>query len=69
MYRILVLLVKFKLFKLYLVGDVVVLVLLLVMGAEAAMTGGWVMTVVTVLLWDLLFLLTDRLLGMPMKKR
>ena len=44
-------------------------VLLLVMGAEAAMTGGWVMTVVTVLLWDLLFLLTDRLLGAPMKKR
>ena len=44
-------------------------VLLLLMGAEAAMTDGWVMTLVTVLLWDLLFLLTDRLLGMPRKKR
>ena len=44
-------------------------VLLLVMGAEAAMTGGWIVTAVTVLLWDVLFLLTDRLLGVPMKKR
>ena len=44
-------------------------VLLVVMGAEAAMTEGWVITLVTVLLWDLLFLLTDRLLGMPVKKR
>ena len=43
--------------------------LLLVMGAGAAMAEGWVLTLVTVLLWDLLFLLTDRLLGMPMKKR
>lgn len=43
--------------------------LLLVMGAGAAMTEGWVLTLVTVLLWDLLFLLTDRMLGMPLKKR
>ena len=43
--------------------------LLLLMGAGAAMTEGWLVTVVTVLLWDLLFLLTDRLLGIPLKKR
>ena len=43
--------------------------LLLVMGAGAAMSEGWVLTVVTVLLWDALFLLTDRLLGLPLKKR
>lgn len=43
--------------------------LLAVMGAEAAMTEGWVLTAVTVLLWDLLFLLVDRLLGQPLKKR
>ena len=43
--------------------------LLLVMGAEAAMTGGWLLTAVTVLLWDVLFLLVDRLLGVPLKKR
>lgn len=44
-------------------------VLLAVMGAAAAMTEGWLLTAVTVLLWDVLFLLVDRLLGMPMKKR
>ena len=44
-------------------------VLLLVMGAGAAMGEGWVLTAVTVLLWDVLFLLVDRLLGVPMKKR
>ena len=43
--------------------------MLLVMGAGAAMSEGWVLTVVTVLLWDALFLLTDRLLGLPLKKR
>ena len=43
--------------------------LLLVMGAGAAMSEGWVLTVVTVLLWDALFLLTDRLLGVTLKKR
>lgn len=43
--------------------------LLLVMGAGAAMSEGWVLTVVTVLLWDALFLLTDRLLGVPLKNR
>ena len=43
--------------------------LLVVMGAGAAMSEGWVLTVVTVLLWDALFLLTDRLLGVPLKKR
>ena len=44
-------------------------VLLLVMGAAAAMSGGWVMTAVTVLLWDVLFLLVDHLLGIPIKIR
>ena len=44
-------------------------VLLLVMGAGAAMTEGWLLTAVTVILWDVLFLLVDRLLGLPMKKR
>ena len=44
-------------------------VLLYVMGAGAAMTEGWLLTAVTVLLWDILFLLVDRLLGMPMKRR
>lgn len=44
-------------------------VLLVVMGAGAAMTEGWLLTAVTVLLWDVLFLLVDHLLGVPMKKR
>lgn len=43
--------------------------LLLVMGAGAAMDEGWLLTAVTVLLWDVLFLLVDHLLGKPMKKR
>ena len=43
-------------------------VLLFVAGAGAAMTEGWLLTAVTVLLWDVLFLLVDRLLGMPMKR-
>ena len=43
--------------------------LLVVMGAGAAMSEGWILTLVTVLLWDALFLLTDRLLGVPLKKR
>lgn len=44
-------------------------VLLFVMGAGAAMTEGWLMTAMTVLLWDALFLLVDRLLGSPMNTR
>ena len=44
-------------------------VLLLVMGVGAAMNEGWLLTAVTVILWDALFLLVDRLLGMPMRKR
>lgn len=44
-------------------------VLLFVMGAGAAMSEGWVMTAVTVLLWDVLFLLVDHLLGAPVKTR
>ena len=44
-------------------------VLLFVMGAGAAMEEGWIMTAVTVVLWDVLFLLVDRLLGLPMRKR
>ena len=43
--------------------------LLVVMGAAAAMNEGWLMTAVTVLLWDVLFLLVDHLLGVPMKRR
>ena len=43
--------------------------LLVVMGAGAAMNEGWILTLVTVLLWDALFLLTDRLLGVTLKKR
>lgn len=43
--------------------------LLLVMGAGAAMTEGWLMTAITVLLWDLLFLTVDRMLGAPVRKR
>ena len=43
-------------------------VLLLVMGAGAAMSEGWLLTAVTVLLWDVLFLLVDRLLGLPLKR-
>ena len=38
-------------------------VLLLVMGIGAAMNEGWLLTAVTVILWDVLFLLVDRLLG------
>lgn len=46
-----------------LAGAVSYAVLLLVMGAGAAMADGWLLTAVTVLLWDVLFLLVDRLLG------
>ena len=38
-------------------------VLLLVMGVGAAMNEGWLLTAVTVILWDVLFLLVVRLLG------
>lgn len=38
-------------------------VLLSLMGAGGAMEEGWLLTAVTVLLWDVLFLLVDRLLG------
>ena len=58
-----------KLLLFTLAGAASYFVLLLVMGAGAAMNEGWIITVVTVLLWDGLFLLTDRLLGAPMKKR
>jgi uncharacterized membrane protein YwaF len=44
-------------------------VLIFLVGAEAAMEEGWLLTVVTVILWDALFLLVDRLLGLPLKKR
>ena len=44
-------------------------VLLLVMGAGGAMDDGWLLTAVTVILWDALFLLVDRLLGVPPKRR
>ena len=44
-------------------------VLIFLVGAETAMEEGWLLTVVTVILWDVLFLLVDRLLGLPMKKR
>ena len=44
-------------------------VLLLAMGAEAAMEEGWLLTAVTVALWDVLFMLVDRLLAVPMKKK
>lgn len=43
--------------------------LLVIMGAAAAMEEGWLLTAVTVIMWDVLFLLVDRLLGLPMKKR
>jgi len=43
--------------------------LLAVLGAGAAMNEGWLLTAVTILLWDVLFLLVDRLLGVPMKRR
>lgn len=43
--------------------------LLLVMGAAAAMTEGWLITVVTVILWDVMFLMTDRMLSAPIKRR
>lgn len=58
-----------KLLLFTLAGAASYFVLLLVMGAGAAMTEGWLLTAVTVLLWDVLFLLVDRLLGVPMKKR
>ena len=43
--------------------------LIFLVGAEGAMEEGWLLTAVTVILWDVLFLLVDRLLGFPMKKR
>lgn len=43
--------------------------LLLVMGVGAAMKEGWLMTLITVLLWDVLFMTLDYMLGAPVKKR
>ena len=43
--------------------------LLLVMGAGAALEEGWLMTLITVVLWDVLFMTLDYMLGMPVKKR
>ena len=43
--------------------------LIFLVGAEGVMEEGWLLTAVTVVLWDVLFLLVDRLLGLPMKKR
>ena len=43
--------------------------LLLVMGAAGVITEGWLITVVTVLLWDVMFLMTDRILSAPIKRR
>ena len=44
-------------------------ILLLVMGAEAAMGEGWLMTAVTVILWDVLFMRLDWMLGAPVRKK
>ena len=44
-------------------------VLIFLVGAEAAMEEGWLLTAVTVILWDALFLMVDRLLGLPLKKQ
>lgn len=43
--------------------------LLVVMGAPAAMGEGWLLTAITVILWDVMFLMTDRILSAPIKKR
>lgn len=52
-----------------LAGGAAFAVVILLMGAVAVMDEGWFLTAVTLLLWDVLFLLVDRLLGMPMRKR
>ena len=44
-------------------------VLIFLVGVEGALEEGWLLMAVTVILWDVLFLLVDRLLGLPMKKR
>ena len=44
-------------------------VLLLVMGAAAAMAEGWLLTAVTVILWDVLFMRLDWMLGAPVRKK
>lgn len=43
--------------------------LLLVMGVEAAIGEGWLLIVVSVLLWDVLFMRLDYMLGAPVRKR
>lgn len=44
-------------------------VLLVIVGAGAAMTGGWLLTAATLVMWDVLFVLVDRLLGLPVRRR
>ena len=44
-------------------------ILLLVMGAEAAMGEGWLLTALTVILWDVLFMRLDWMLGAPVRKK
>ena len=43
--------------------------LLLVMGVEAAIGEGWRLIAVAVLLWDVLFMRLDYMLGAPVRKR
>ena len=43
--------------------------LLLVMGVEAAIGEGWLLIAVSVLLWDVLFMRLDYMLGAPVRKR
>ena len=44
-------------------------VLLLVMGVEAALGEGWLLVALSVLLWDVLFMRLDYMLGAPVRKR
>ena len=43
--------------------------LLLVMGVGAALGEGWLLVVISVILWDVLFMRLDYMLGAPVRKR
>lgn len=50
-------------------GAVIYWILLVIMGVEAAMGEGWLLIAVSVILWDVLFMRLDWMLGAPVRKR
>lgn len=50
-------------------GVAIYWILLVIMGVEAALGEGWLLVAISVLLWDVLFMRLDYMLGAPVRKR